>query len=166
MASRTAPRTEQIHMSLGPGAESSTESASPVAAVGSPFDKALKPEASGTRRSDAHPFMDYESDSEAQGEARGEKDDGDAATVARLLEEHRRRSGAPDAATMLRRGPAQAVMPMPGVVDTAWPQATGGRHASLRIRLEGSELGISAEQLEQALARILQLNPQSVKLKQ
>merc|ERR1712227_189533 len=43
----------------------------------------------------------------------------------------------------------------------------GARHAAFRIRLDPSELarnGVSTEQLERALADVLQLRPESVKL--
>merc|ERR1712224_606365 len=96
-----------------------------------------------------HPFLDYESDGDAEQIPTAEE--ADHAAVARLLMEAQRRGGREDAASAMLREPA---------AGAALPESfPGKREAALRIRLDGNHLGASAQQLERAIAEILQLAP-------
>lgn len=139
--------------------EVGAEPASPAAAIGGMFDKALRPESARH----AHPFVDYDSDGE--GPQQAESEDVDHAAVARLLVEAQRRSGGTDAISQIRRGPVSAAMPEPSALGSAWPDRPSQPQTALRIRLDADHLSLPVEHLEMALAEILQLSPSTVRLK-
>lgn len=145
----------------------SVEPASPAAAISGIFDKALGTEARVggrvLRPSTGHPFLDYESDGEAERFEPAEESD--HAAVARLLAEAAKRTGGPAAASALRHAQAVDVMSRPNASSKVCPASPGKREASIRIRLDGNHVGTSAQQLERAIAEILQLNPSDVRLK-
>jgi len=145
--------------------------ASPVSAVDGLFNKALHPvfahsEASTSkpRRKGAHPFVDYDSDVDIEDPI--EDDDCDPAAVARLLADaqRRKRGEGMNPASWQQSPSIASMMPKPSSVGSEPWAERRAKQTKLRIRVGAHHLGVSSvEQLEEAIAEILQIDQSSVR---